>query len=101
MARYIDAEREQQKVNYIEDYLNDNPNAKSETYSLSDLCNVINLMITSTPTEDVIPVIHAHWVVGRYCSHCDCDVHDYDIYSKLPKYCPDCGAKMDKQEETI
>ncbi len=45
------------------------------------------------PTEDVAPVIHAKWIVGRYCSNCECD--DYDYCCRQPKYCPECGAKMD------
>ena len=56
-----------------------------------------------TPTADVAPIIHAHWVKptvisGRafnvpHCSHCDgvpCGVSDDT------KYCAICGARMDE-----
>lgn len=56
-------------------------------------------MIMSVPIEDVAKVVHGRWkrtpVSGRlYCGVCD----------KLPEhqeetnYCPNCGAKMDKEE---
>ena len=42
----------------------------------------------------VHPVVHAKWIVGRYCSNCEFDNHK--ICSETTKYCPDCGAKMDE-----
>lgn len=52
-------------------------------------------------TEDVAPVIHAHWELfedGWYCTNCelyapfDCDPEEKGI-----PYCPNCGAKMDEE----
>lgn len=58
------------------------------------------------PTADAVEVVHAHWIEDdlccrRYCSACGFVVHDdactdmYGDYQIKPKYCPDCGAKMD------
>ena len=62
-------------------------------------------LLQNSETEDVAPVIHAHWKweladngwADTTCSNCghvwNMDVHvslDYD-------YCPYCGAKMDEE----
>lgn len=51
--------------------------------------------------EDVAPVVHAKWIkkitpMGRasFCTNCD-----YATFVSTKKYCPNCGAKMDKQED--
>lgn len=65
--------------------------------------------IENQPSEDVAPIIHAHWTRKRtlshdgelYCSKCEWtpevlggttlgDLQLADVY-----YCPHCGAKMD------
>lgn len=69
--------------------------------------------INNAKTIDSAPVLHAHWyfdpdksigcgitVGGMFCSNCggDCPTgsHPYRDF----KYCPYCGAKMDKTEVT-
>ena len=56
---------------------------------------VSRFAVTHAPAEEVAPVIHAKWVKGRYCSNCECD--DYDYCCRQPKYCPECGAKMEEE----
>ncbi len=51
--------------------------------------------LMDAPAADVVPVIHAKWIKGRYCSNCECD--DYDYCCRQPKYCPECGAIMDEE----
>ena len=56
-------------------------------------------------TEDVAPVIHAEWIdlyvegasVTGCCSHCGWEVYLYDTDVVGMPYCPNCGAKMDKE----
>lgn len=99
--RYIDAEVLKNRISY-HDYTTDTYR-KSTPDEMKHEANVTleTLLgwIDGCPQADVAPVVHAHLVVERYCSHCDCDIHDYDMYSKLPKYCPECGAKMDEVVE--
>ena len=69
--------------------------------------------IKTTPTADVEPVVHAHWIHERYdgnlaifsrCSKCgfqyNASVLDAKTFkSKIEKeynYCPNCGAHMDE-----
>ena len=60
-------------------------------------------IIHDMPTEDVAPIIHAHWIdrngnvvypdsVRYECSNCK--GHGYET-----DYCPHCGARMDEEEE--
>ena len=58
--------------------------------------------IYSMPSEAVIPVVHADWVVPdkHYpitCSHCMLEFLWDDDEEYIPKYCPECGAQMGKE----
>lgn len=66
---------------------------------------IVRDFIDNVPTEDVAPVVHAHWVKltsdGHVlgCSNCKYEIYN-DIYypGHLQKYCSECGAKMDGEE---
>lgn len=53
------------------------------------------------PAADVAPVVHGRWLYGDYydigdvCSECD---WDSQMTRPSYRYCPNCGAKMDKEE---
>lgn len=59
-------------------------------------------MVREYPTEDVVPVVHAHWIEKEDCSVIT------DIpwsmcsacgeYSPKLLYCAFCGAKMDEEQ---
>lgn len=62
-------------------------------------------VILDAPAADVVEVRHGRWVsvqhkLARVCSVCNRDEPykfadvDADVYN----YCPNCGAKMDKEE---
>ena len=65
------------------------------------------------PAADVVEVRHGRWdgegdgyadgeivIDVWYCSECGyCIVDGTDDPNILPNYCPNCGAKMDKEEE--
>lgn len=53
--------------------------------------------IDNAPTIDAVPVWHGRWIDRRYggskrCSECGYIWTDFGY----PNYCPDCGARMDK-----
>lgn len=63
----------------------------------------------SLPAVDAAPVVHGRWIEKQEAtSWCDDDVfvfyecsvcHDQDgIYSDKFSYCPNCGARMNKEE---
>lgn len=57
--------------------------------------------IKAIPAADVAPVVHGRWLYGDYydigdvCSECD---WDSQMTHPPYRYCPNCGAKMDKEE---
>lgn len=61
-------------------------------------------------SADVAPVVHATWYddgteLGCQCSKCGKTLDDYVRYDmdadiglvEIPNFCPNCGAKMDKE----
>lgn len=51
------------------------------------------------PTIEAEPVIHAKWEICcdsyyPYCSHCKNEPQGH-VMTRLTKYCPNCGARMD------
>ena len=57
--------------------------------------------IESTPIVDAEPIRHGRWVldvgIGLYCSECGIDIGDDFDWLDFVHYCPNCGAKMDKE----
>lgn len=59
-------------------------------------------IIKDLPAADVAPVVHGRWIKDDFLSD---DVNNAEKcsqcgeligwFSNLPKYCPNCGAKMD------
>ena len=62
--------------------------------------------ITSMPAADVAPVRHGRWMdvesddgcIVWHCSVCDYPVKTIGGYPSY-RYCPMCGARMDKEDE--
>ena len=58
--------------------------------------------IHNAPAADVAPVVHGRWECGKPCPVCGRDRFeglDADIWADWePPYCPNCGAKMDEDD---
>ena len=62
--------------------------------------------IKNMPAADVAPVVHGQWIKDDFLSD---DVNNAEKcsqcgeligwFSKLPNYCPNCGARMDGGED--
>ena len=55
-------------------------------------------LMVEAPTADVAEVIHARWIICSdgyypYCSNCK----NEPFSGKMSKYCPECGARMDRE----
>lgn len=75
----------------------------SNTATIFDVLGVLDdveKIIKAAPIND--PVKHGHWIfVGDMVSYIKCSECGDDICwvnSKRPKYCPNCGARMDGEE---
>lgn len=71
--------------------------------------DTVFITIEEAPTADIVPVVHGEWELfdecsnaGVYCSICHKAVYRESAWYKnvhiKSKYCPNCGAKMDKEE---
>lgn len=63
--------------------------------------------LMAIPAADVAEVRHGRWILERepdgtpycfHCSVCDNDFHHIGIMTATD-YCPNCGARMDKEDE--
>lgn len=93
MARYIDVEP-------LEDKLKEHIRKTESELMLGALSTFLRLL-DITPTADVAPVRHGHWIkispAGIYeCSECGKNVMTSDI--EAYEYCHGCGARMDAKE---
>ncbi len=69
-----------------------------EGYEIYEFKDKYNVAANAQSTADMQEVRHGHWETGYFhdrvcscCTHPDNDLDDYPHH-----YCPNCGAKMDK-----
>ena len=101
MARYIDAEKVIEKISTITI-----KGRCTDAYEagINKGLDIATEIINHTPTAYVEPVRHGKWIKTtepdtRYtCSRCDNHyLCDFDLDLDF-KYCPNCGARMDKED---
>lgn len=76
-----------------------------EDITVSDLQQMLSILdstcygdgiVLKEPTADVAEVMHAKWI--KHEGYDECEVcHSKTIYGS--NYCPNCGARMDKEDE--
>lgn len=58
-------------------------------------------LLDSIPAADVAPVVHGRWVNTHSDSEfVQCSLCKYPVYAawNVTSYCPNCGAKMNKED---
>lgn len=80
-----------------------------QTGTLTFTRSKMHKQVDSLPAADVVPVVHGRWTESKehfylnngckewinfYCSECDAP------NNSPTDYCPNCGAKMDLEEQT-
>ena len=109
MAEYINKEAAYDYATldswYIASVTNGTPVWTEE--HLEELLNDFYVIPKDTPAANVVEVKHGKWIkkTDDYdCEYIKCSVCKEEFYppenafsfDRLPKYCQDCGAKMDK-----
>ena len=99
MSEYINRETAKRALRiWITDCVLD-----GDTESIDRFRDCIDLL-DSLDASDVAPVVHGEWGEwehggGHYCTVCGkdslCDGVEEEV---LSNFCPNCGAKMDKEE---
>lgn len=93
MARYIDAEKLLSEYLDLSEHEFPTASGKLDEFLNNDIPNLIR----NFNTEDVQPVVHAHWIPRVPYAQCSaCERFDYD---GSDNYCRHCGAKMDEESE--
>ena len=109
MAEYIDREKateiikEKQKElcpvgRYGRNYVYGSDREKYDVWE--DIIDAVR----NIPAVDVAPVVHGEWVdtpdgTATICSYCKADWNVFDNDTYRFNYCPNCGAKMDREDE--
>ena len=114
MKEYIEREALQKAINTeISEHAEDAKESLYERGYNNGLMMAYALLLNA-PAADVEEVRHGRWVekkrwsMGKWhkwleCSKCGHVDYDLDMYEDMPftgpgNYCPNCGAKMDKEE---
>lgn len=70
--------------------------------------SVAVMLADSIPAADVVPVVHGQWIGAPLCGNDNCKCSNCGSWHNIhvnvrgeitQKYCPSCGAKMDKGKE--
>lgn len=105
MPRYVDAEP-------IEKFITDGLNNQEKSYGWVGV--EILTEVHYTPTADVVPVVHAHWIFHKgvfanngtkgcfECSGCKTTI-DTETFDRMyecgqTRRCGACGAQMDEKD---
>lgn len=65
------------------------------------LSGFVKFKIERFPAADVAEVRHGRWIENTFCSCCGGFGEDDkgNIIQSFYNYCPNCGARMDKEDE--
>ena len=92
MSRLIDADETRRQIIAFATGLN-------QTWLSVD---TVMMLLAQVPADDVATVRHGRWVPTKapFMNECeDCSVCGYrTVWGHRYNYCPNCGAKMDKEE---
>lgn len=96
---YIDREEAMRAIDEYNGYFQDQVSTSNLLTKIEAKC-----VISDVDAADVAPVVHGKWIMEakddieyamKKCSICGYPV---SVYWGHSKFCPNCGAKMDKED---
>lgn len=102
MAEYINRKA---AILRIKQYCMDAIDAGRYSLDTVDGCVELENGIKALPAADVVPVVHGRWIGAPLCGNDNCrcsacgswhNIHVNLCGDPMQKYCPECGAKMDR-----
>ena len=105
--RLIDADALRKQISETYEYEFPTASGGFDEFATKIIPNIIN----NAPTADIVPVVRGRWIVDdtvycgagmRWykCTSCNERVFTAVKGSKGYRFCPNCGAKMDKEAQT-
>ncbi len=105
MIEYLGADSERRNVKYFTDEYNPSDNSEPTLDQLKTYCNRRGMVIMTFDLFNEMKsrwsevVKHGHWIShGSYFTCSVCGEEQYGVDTGR-YYCPNCGAKMDEEEE--
>ena len=101
MTRYIDADV---TLKHIDEYYDLLKRMGKPSRGMTAVMQNIKTIVNSLPTADAEPVRHGKWIPissnKKWIDVSKCSVcgKQYSLYPLDYNYCPNCGARMDKDE---
>ena len=87
------------------EYIDREDYCKNLCHCNNEYCDKESCPIWKAPAADVAPVVHGRWIGIPLCGSDDCEcsecgnwcnIHVNLCGEAIQKYCPYCGAKMDR-----
>lgn len=90
----------------------DAPEDEKAAVTIATAKKLIRDIVRRTPAADVAPVVHGRWAHSRYengseqfeivkCSCCGHEAYAMALYVRNGNYCPNCGARMDGDDDAL
>ena len=88
----------------------DAPEDEKAAVTIATAKKLVRYLVNRTPAADVAPVVHGRWDdSGRYtfpsgntavrCTNCGCALAESEYHLYNWNYCPNCGARMDGDDD--
>ena len=97
MAEYIEREAAHRMITGLTRYSWASPISSERRVTVD--ADDVNFGLDKIPAADVAPVVHGRWKYHKYVKKYECVECGHFVRAGTNRnYCPNCGAKMDKEE---
>ena len=72
-------------------------NAKPVPVDAREIFTLFIEMVNARSPVEAVPVVHGEWIGGKWWKNCSVCSEVFTPTTKLPNFCPNCGADMRKK----